>query len=554
MFDVKSEFPPNSWNAGFEPAFEPQEPQWDAPFQFENAARGASDPSTWLDADIDGFSPALALDLDQKNFMLDSAADAGPAEYGLMGSGYAGRETTPAAEFAADLVSDLVPELVAAPPLPPPIPLTQVRSPESPTPAPAPAARSAHRGSRPVKARPQRPVQPARAKSWSAGGSVYKYVAHAQMAMQCDQRKRHVENQHAWLRISPMTSQRRAQIVARLREKTDVDSALALDVLALFEQQHVREKIEIMALEHRAQRRRRRQRPAHGCGGAGSNAGSDAELAALTSCDLHALNARLWLDQAAARLPDQQKQFPRLTVQDFGAALAVEVRTSSGYNDFTHSSAQGSVLSRWDCLLLELRDLSLLRESDDRRRKNKYYEFIEAKMKRPLNSFMLYRSALMKAVAILKVCEAVTQACRALGQRYPQLCERELLAAMRAVARDRAAGAVPGAALTPALTPETPAAVGSDALTPPSGVDADVVAHVLDAHFYDRDPVTGAARLVDPRFSNQTAVAQVITHMWNTELEEYKRSFVEFSQIEKQHHHHVYPEYKYCPVKKSQLS
>lgn len=85
-------------------------------------------------------------------------------------------------------------------------------------------------------------------------------------------------------------------------------------------------------------------------------------------------------------------------------------------------------------------------------------------------------------------------------------------------------------------------------------MDADVVAHVLDAHFYDRDPVTGAARLVDPRFSNQTAVAQVITHMWNTELEEYKRSFVEFSQIEKQHHHHVYPEYKYCPVKKSQLS
>ncbi|SCU86818.1 LANO_0C09296g1_1 [Lachancea nothofagi CBS 11611] len=403
-----------------------------------------------------------------------------------------------------------------------------------------------------------------RSHSWSASASsvsraanapsapLYKYVAHAQMAMQYGQPKNSLENKRGWLRIARITPERHALIAQRLAEKRSHPKAssaceqIVSHVLRLFEQSHVREKIQLLALE--------RRRRAH------STSTTTSELEALAHRDLDAANHTLWLNQRIPRNAARQaKQFPRLTVHDCDAnasastsastseatsigsppsLLAVEVRTSSGYNDYTAASTEISTLSNWDCDLLQLRHMSLLRESDDRRRKNKYYEFIEGKMKRPLNSFMLYRSALMKAVAILKVCNVVTETCQFVAQRYPQLTETQLLSVIRCVIEES----------------ELP-------LDLPVLIDLDFVAHAIQTTMYEpagEDDYTDSndfaanagLKPVDPKFANQTDVAQVITLMWNTEPQEFKQHFVEFSHTEKQHHHEVYPKYKYCPIKK----
>ncbi|SCV02439.1 LAME_0H00562g1_1 [Lachancea meyersii CBS 8951] len=385
-------------------------------------------------------------------------------------------------------------------------------------------------------------VATGRSHSWSAAvtaAPVYKYVAHAQLAMQCGQPKNSVENQNAWLQIARISHERRDLIANGFVQKyksTGTGSAEAVvdHVLALFSQHYVREKIAILAREHV-----RARVP-------GLYDNDDSLFHALQARDLDVVNASLWLDQKKPRnTACQVKQIPRLTVFDELRAqnspsalapglLAVEVRTSSGYNNFTASSTENSTLSEWDCDLLQLRHMSLLRESDDRRRKNKYYEFIEGKMKRPLNSFMLYRSALMKAVAILKVCSVVTDTCQVLSRHYPQLAESQLLSVVGSVVQDI----------------ELP-------FNLPVEIDCDVVRAAIQSTMYEpineNNPDAGL-KPVDPKFANQTDVAQVITLMWNTEPHEFKQRFVEFSQIEKQHHHQVFPKYKYCPVKKDRTS
>ncbi|SCU86410.1 LAFA_0E00584g1_1 [Lachancea sp. 'fantastica'] len=407
-----------------------------------------------------------------------------------------------------------------------------------------------------------------RSRSWSAAvtaAPMYKYVAHAQLAMQCGQPKNCIENQNAWLQIARISHERWRVVTDRFVQKkgsgsgdnvvvvTSRSREVADHVLVLFSQHYVREKIAILASEHV------KSAGARGDDVSDGDVESDTDtrppqqqqkpqslLQALQRRDLDSANNFLWLDQSVPRnTTTQAKQFPRLTVFDESChqqpnsslapgLLAVEVRTSSGYNNFTASSTQNASLSEWDCDLLQLRHMSLLRESEDRRRKNKYYEFIEGKMKRPLNSFMLYRSALMKAVAILKVCSVVTDTCQMLSQHYPQLTESQLLAVVGSVVQNI----------------ELP-------FTLPVEIDRDVVLAAIHATMYEPVDTTNPdskLKPVDPKFSNQTDVAQIITLMWNTEPEDFKHRFVEFSQIEKQHHHQVYPKYKYCPVKRERSS
>ncbi|CEP64013.1 uncharacterized protein LALA0_S10e00254g [Lachancea lanzarotensis] len=395
-----------------------------------------------------------------------------------------------------------------------------------------------------------------RSRSWSAAvtaAPMYKYVAHAQLSMQSGQPKNCLENQNAWLQIARISNERHrvladrfvlkkgATSVKELKARADVDH-----VLALFSQHYVREKVAILAREHvKHERASGHVYDDIGDTTTTTTSSSPPLLQALQRRDLEAANKSLWLDQNQPRTAAQVKQFPRLTVFDepchqqpnsslTPGLLAVEVRTSSGYSDFTASSTENATLSEWDCDLLQLRHMFLLRESEDRRRKNKYYEFIEGKMKRPLNSFMLYRSALMKAVAILKVCSVVTDTCQVLSSHYPQLTEPQLLAVVGSVVQDV----------------ELP-------FTLPVDIDRDVVLEAIQATMYE--PVdtfnpNSELKLVDPKFNSQTDVAQIITLMWNTEPEDFKQRFVEFSQIEKQHHHQVYPKYKYCPVKRERSS
>ena len=88
-----------------------------------------------------------------------------------------------------------------------------------------------------------------------SGTVLYKYVAHARLAMRCDQRKQPLENQHTWLPLAPMSRERRRLIARRLQDKNDADAELGMQVLELFEQRHIREKLEILALESAAYRR-----------------------------------------------------------------------------------------------------------------------------------------------------------------------------------------------------------------------------------------------------------------------------------------------------------
>ena len=224
--------------------------------------------------------------------------------------------------------------------------------------------------------------------------------------------------------------------------------------------------------------------------------------------------------------------YTHLDVYKRQVPYSVEVRTSSGYNDFTTSSETGSALGHFDFVLLKLRHMALLRESDDRKRKNKYYEFIEGKMKRPLNSFMLYRSTMMKGVAILKICSIVTSLCKTVQKELPALDEKTVLDKILAVVNKRQ---------------------HFNTSVPISTSEYQIISKIIDNQLYQFDVKKSKLVPVDPKFSNHTLLAQIITLMWNTESTDCKNRFVTFSQVEKEHHHLVYPKYKYCPVKKAQL-
>ncbi|SCW02122.1 LAFE_0E14664g1_1 [Lachancea fermentati] len=357
------------------------------------------------------------------------------------------------------------------------------------------------------------------ATSASRPSSVYKYVAQAQMAMQSDTVKVEKENMYRWLSVSKMTPARREQMLKKMREKS-LSEDVASDVLSLFTQRFLDVKLEILAQEFDDKFQFQR---------------TPAENDALDAENPDALDEFLWLNQRKKRMPVQLKQFPRFVIKNSNnedAPYLVEVRTSSGYNDYTSTSANQSALTHLDFMLLRLRHLTLMRESDDRKRKNKYYEFIEGKMKRPLNSFMLYRSTMMKSMAILKVCSIVSKLCALVQTEFPQWDERFALEKILATVQQRH------------NLPRTVEAT----LTPK---EYDIISQNIDTQLYELDINNYKLVPVDPKFSNQTVVAQIITLMWNTESESCKKAFVEFSQVEKEHHHWVYPKYKYCPIKKS---
>ncbi|AGO13537.1 AaceriAGL345Wp [[Ashbya] aceris (nom. inval.)] len=359
--------------------------------------------------------------------------------------------------------------------------------------------------------------------------AVYKYVAQAQLSMQCNTTKVEMANKAEWLPVSPMTPERSAHIIAKLQEK-NVLLDTAYEVFELFPRQNfLSQKLELLAMEFEPHFAKNR---------------TAEETAALMAEDAVALNRHVWLNQREKRHAAQLKQFPRFTVREAAEHHAwpyqIEVRTSSGYNDFTAQDEQDSQLSHMDFLLMRLRHMNLLRESDDRKRKTKYYEFIEGKMKRPLNSFMLYRSALMKALSILKVVKIVTDLVRAVSKELPTLDERAILGLLVETVKSRR---------------------GSTYLESPHIPRLSVL---IDEHLYKQQDGRGSGSLsmaggvparvpVDPKFSNHTVLAQVITLMWNSESTDCREGFVLFSKVEKNHHHLVYPKYKYCPVKKLKL-
>ncbi|AET40392.1 uncharacterized protein Ecym_5659 [Eremothecium cymbalariae DBVPG len=361
--------------------------------------------------------------------------------------------------------------------------------------------------------------------------AVYKYVAQAHLSMQCDTTKIEIENKADWLPISPMTPERSSHIISKLQEKKNVLLDTVYEVFELFPQQHfLPEKLEILALEFEPYFAKMRNAE---------------ETSAIISEDSTALNRWMWLNQRRKRCSNQLKQFPRFTVReavdDDGSPYQIEVRTSSGYNDFTSTSSSTSSLSHLDFLLLRLRHMNLLRESDDRKRKTKYYEFIEGKMKRPLNSFMLYRSSLMKALSILKVVKIVTDLVGVVQKEFQSLDEYTVLKFLSETVKSRRGLAFEqlphmqrlSEIINEQLYRQNDSRIGNGAHTAPSTIQ-------------ERVPL-------DPKFSNHTVLAQVITLMWNSESSRCREEFVKFSKVEKSHHHMVYPKYKYCPVKKLKL-
>lgn len=357
--------------------------------------------------------------------------------------------------------------------------------------------------------------------------SVYKYVAQAQLSMQCDTTKLEIENKVEWLSLSPMTPERASFIISRLKEK-NLSLDTAYEVFELFPQQkYLPLKLEILAIEFESHFKKLR---------------SPGETSALIAEDAFSLNKWLWLNQRKKRSFGQLKRFPRFTARscEIGneQSYQIEVRTSSGYSDFTSGSES---LTHVDFFLLRLRHMNLLRESDDRKRKTKYYEFIEGKMKRPLNSFMLYRSSLMKALSILKVVKVVTDLVKAVKKELPEFGEKEILDLLLETVKYR------------------------KDMTYHNSIYIKILSRIIDCELYnycDSKPgnisyisqVTSESPIpIDPKFNNHTVLAQVITLMWNSEFDHYREGFVRFSKVEKNHHRSVYPKYRYCPVKKLKL-
>ncbi|KAH3899005.1 uncharacterized protein SCDLUD_004426 [Saccharomycodes ludwigii] len=246
----------------------------------------------------------------------------------------------------------------------------------------------------------------------------------------------------------------------------------------------------------------------------------------------------LWLNQKYPRKENQLKQFPRLIISDTKRNSSkyynIEVRTSSGYNEY-------NIDSELEIDLLNLSNMTLLRESDDRKRKTKYYELIEKKMKRPLNSFMLYRTSVIKALCLLKVVSVVTQLVTLLKLYIPpaqdDLDEEEeelyyLNKIYYMVLKRRE--------------------VGSGTVYS-NDKESQLISSLIDSQLYEFDADKNVSVPIDPKFSNNSILTQVITLLWNTEDSKVKEQFTHFSQLEKLHHHRVYPKYKYCPLKRKNI-
>lgn len=350
----------------------------------------------------------------------------------------------------------------------------------------------------------------------SPNAPIYKYMTQARLSMQSGTTKLKVKNKSQWLTLSKMTDSRKNKILDVLKKK-NIANETAFQVFELFPQKNVSKKLEILAVEFG-----RYYAKLHN---------TLEELKHIESNDIEKLNRFLWLDQSQERSESQLKQFPRCIVKDSlnqeDEPFSIQVRTSSGYNDFSEDISQD------DLNLLKLRHMPLLRESDDRKRKTRYYEFIEGKMKRPLNSFMLYRSAVMKSLAILKIVKSVSELMADVNCKYPSWDESTCLNNILLTVRNRAGKVPPG-----------------EMLLGPS--ELNTISALIEDNLYEktRNPSSYTRKPIEPVFSNHTVLAYVITTMWNTETENVRGQFVSFSKKEKEHHQLVYPKYKYTPVKK----
>lgn len=343
---------------------------------------------------------------------------------------------------------------------------------------------------------------------------VHKYISQTQLSMQCDSLRIEVENKHKWLSISPMTDSRMSYIIDKLKEKK-VKLDTAYEVFDLFPQNYLNLKLEILSLEFDHYF---------------VNFRSKEENDALQSKDTMKLNECIWLDQRKKRSSSQLKQFLRAIIKNgpVSDSVLVEARTSSGFNNFTESSTTDAELTDSDFYVLKLRHMNLLKESNDRKRKTKYYEFIEGKMKRPLNSFMLYRSSVMKALPILKLTLIITDLVSILTDKLKEADEYKVIDLILQTVKNRHG-------------------ITMDHEVEPSIIK--IISDLIESKLYRLDDASNPVP-INPKFSNHTVLAHVITLMWNTETLDCREGFIQFSRLEKDHHHTVYPKYKYCPVKK----
>ncbi|KAG0675678.1 hypothetical protein C6P41_002570 [Kluyveromyces marxianus] len=307
----------------------------------------------------------------------------------------------------------------------------------------------------------------------------FKYVKQAQLSQQPDVVKQQIENKFQWLPLSEMTEARKDAI------------------------------------------------------------GTMKEFALLNEKDLEGLNSYIWLKQHIKRTDEQLKTFPRCIISDSvscteNPSFVVQVRTSSGYNDFTKE-----LLNSDDINLLKLRHMVLLRESDDRRRKNRYYQFTENKLKRPLNNFMIYRSAVIKSLSILRVINLATKLVKETNSVFQNWNEKQCIAAIKMVIQLRGNSDLRDRIKLPEQT-------------------VNYISQIIDKTLYEYPMANSTGQYAvanthqpkEPIYSNNTVLSHVVTEMWKTEGEEIKKRFAAFSKVEKAHHNSVFPKYKFIPVKK----
>ena len=352
----------------------------------------------------------------------------------------------------------------------------------------------------------------------------FKYVKQAQLSQQPDVVKQQIENKFQWLPLSEMTEARKDAIVDALRKK-GVSTDTAFEVFESLNQSNISAKLELLALElgpYYAMRE-----------------GTMKEFALLNEKDLEGLNSYIWLKQHIKRTDEQLKTFPRCIIADSvscteNPSFVVQVRTSSGYNDFTKE-----LLNSDDINLLKLRHMVLLRESDDRRRKNRYYQFTENKLKRPLNNFMIYRSAVIKSLSILRVINLATKLVKETNSVFQNWNEKQCIAAIKMVIQLRGNSDLRDRIKLPEQT-------------------VNYISQIIDKTLYEYPMANSAGQYAvanthqpkEPIYSNNTVLSHVVTEMWKTEGEEIKKRFAAFSKVEKAHHNSVFPKYKFIPVKK----
>ncbi|CCH46350.1 Transcription factor [Wickerhamomyces ciferrii] len=248
-----------------------------------------------------------------------------------------------------------------------------------------------------------------------------------------------VQNVYEWIKVSEITPERYNEILNRGAERKLSDVSQILDS---FKQKHIMKKLNIINLKIGLKEKSNDEKP------------------------------------------------PRMNMREIPYSDSFEIicRTSSGYD--TPVSEANNVLSG-------LRHLPILKDHIN----YKLYEELvsngkpkDGKVKRPLNQFMLYRTAMIRAASIFKVAEFIK----------------------------------------------------TDDLNELNRIEQELISNPKSKIL---DEIVG----VQPKLDHHTT-AQVIALLWKTEDPQVLQKFSNFAQIEKETHSKVYPNYKFNPQKKNSTS